>query len=325
MASSGAGALDDLDVGGRSPYSVAVVGAMPHLHFASPRGLPRASSLAGRVVVLDIAFAATAGGGVSFAGVTKPFIDELGNRLAAWVDHHDHDRHADYADDPRFLLATKREHGACPEMVDAELVRQVGPIDTIVTHLDLDGLYSAAKWVLGGREPYRGADDDAYHVDTRIGVPGPIGARIDRALRARFRDQELKRAIVNWLVDGMGPGVYADTIAEAAAEFEQRDRGTQAIASGYAVRGRVAFVDVGALPQPYDKTDLLLVGQQRAPVAVVRDSGMVTVAASFDSGWNFVRILGLDGGMPTRVTVPESRLDEVIEAINAAELPIASP
>ena len=32
---------------------------MPQLYFASPRVLPRAEKLAGRVVVLDIAFAAT--------------------------------------------------------------------------------------------------------------------------------------------------------------------------------------------------------------------------------------------------------------------------
>jgi hypothetical protein len=54
----------------------------------------------------------------------------------------------------------------------------------------------------------------------------------------------------------------------------------------------------------------------------VHDSGMVTIAASFDSGWDFVELLGLDGGMPTRVTVPEARLDEALEAINTAPEPV---
>jgi hypothetical protein len=72
-----------------------------------------------------------------------------------------HDRHADFARDARFVLSTKAEHGACPEMVTPELVRQTGPIDTILTHVDLDGLYAAAKWILDGEEPYAGADDDA--------------------------------------------------------------------------------------------------------------------------------------------------------------------
>jgi hypothetical protein len=299
--------------------------AIPHLFFASPRSLPSAQILAGRVVVLDIAFAATAGGGVSYEEVTLPFIRELDHRLAAWVDHHDHDRHGDFAGDSRFTLATKAQHGACPEMVTPEIVRQAGPIDTIVAHVDLDGLYSAAKWILGGVEPYRGADADARCVDTRTGVPGPIARTIDRALRARFRDLQLKRAVVQWLAGGMGPGAYKDAIDEAAHQFEERDAGTRKLASRFVRRGAVAFVDVGGDRVRYDKTDLLLAGQKKGPVAVVRDSGMVTIAAPFDSGWDFVKLLGLEGGMPTRVTVPESRLDEAIEAINAAPSPGGDP
>lgn len=295
--------------------------SIPHLVFASPRGLPKPGKLEGRVVVLDIAFAASSGGGVSYETITLPFIQDLGDRLAGWIDHHDHDRHGDYGQDPRFHLATKAEHGACPEMVTAELVRHTGPIDTIVTHSDLDGLYAAAKWILGGVEPYRGADDDARCVDTRLGTPGPTARMIDRALRARFRDEALKRAVVLWLSSGMRPGAHRDAIEEAAAEFEERDAGTRALASRFRLRGRVAFVDVAANPAPYDKTDLLLAGQARATVAVVRDSGMITIAAGFESGWDFVRLLALEGGMPTRVTIPESRLEEALAAINAAEEP----
>lgn len=295
--------------------------AMPHLYFASPRALPRPASLQGRVVVLDIAFAHSQGGGVSYEGTTLPFIQALDARLAAWVDHHDHDRHGDFAGDPRFVLATKADHGACPEMVTPDLVRQVGPIDTIVCHLDLDGLYSAAKWIRGGTEPYPGADDDARAVDTRTGELGPTGRMIDRALRARFRDLELKRAVVGWLVDGMGPGAQRAAIAEAAAEFEDRDRGTRELARRFVRRGRVAFVDAASMHLPYDKTELLLEGQRAAGVAVVRDSGMITIAADFDSGWNFVSLLGLEGGMPTRVTLPEARLEDAIAAINAAPEP----
>src|SRR3954468_19077604 len=103
--------------------------------FLTPRTLPRPESLAGRVAVLDIAFASE-GGGSSFDKVTLPFIKGLGSRLAAWVDHHDHERHVDYKDDPRCVLATKAEHGACPEMVTPEVVRRAGPVDTIAVHLD---------------------------------------------------------------------------------------------------------------------------------------------------------------------------------------------
>ncbi|MBL4689278.1 MAG: hypothetical protein JKY37_32090, partial [Nannocystaceae bacterium] len=102
---------------------------LPELAFASPRKLPRAGSLTGRVVVLDIAFAAV-GLGKGFGKTTGKFIDALGGRLAQWVDHHDHPLHARYENDERFVLCTKAEHGACPEMITPALVQRAGPIDT---------------------------------------------------------------------------------------------------------------------------------------------------------------------------------------------------
>jgi hypothetical protein len=206
-------------------------------------------------------------------------------------------------------------------MVTPELVRTVGPVDTICAHVDLDGLYAAAKWILGGDEPYAGADDDARCVDTRIGEPGPIATRIDQALRAKFRDDQLKRAVVMWLVGGRKRGAHDDLIEEAAFEFSQRAAGTAPLRQRYSVRGRVAVVDATAARTPYDKTDLLLAGQELAPVSMVRDSGNATIAASFSSGWDFVRLLELGGGMPTRVTVPDARWQEAIEKINAAPAP----
>ncbi len=295
---------------------------MPQLWFASPRVLPRAEKLQGRVVVLDIAFAATVGTSVSFDLVTKPFLDGLGSRLAAWVDHHDHERHAQFANDPRFVLSTKAEHGACPEMVTQDLVRQTGPIDCICTHVDLDGLYAAAKWIMGGAEPYPGADDDARAVDTRVGTPGPIAMRIDRALRAKFRDDQLKRAVISFLVDGRKPGVHDDVIREAALLYDKRDAKTQELAARYTIRGRVAVVDTEGSAGAFDKTDLLLAGQAKAQVSVVRDSGMLTIAAPFDSGWDFVDMFQIGGGMPTRVTIPETTLDDVIAKINDAPAPV---
>jgi hypothetical protein len=41
----------------------------------------------------------------------------------------------------------------------------------------------------------------------------------------------------------------------------------------------------------------------------------VSVAARFDSGHNFVKLLGLAGGMPTRVAVPRKRLGDVLSAL----------
>ena len=64
-----------------------------------------------------------------------------------------------------------------------------------------------------------------------------------------------------------------------------------------------------------DKTLLLLIGQERERVSIVADRDTVSVAAGFDSGLNFVKLLGLAGGMPTRVAVPRSRLPELLTAL----------
>jgi hypothetical protein len=281
----------------------------PRFAFLTPRTLPPADTLAGRVAVLDIAFASE-GGGSSFDKTTLPFIRGLGSRLAAWVDHHDHERHVDYAGDPRFVLTTKAEHGACPELVTPEVVRAAGPVDTLAVHLDLDGLYSGAKWVLGGVEPYPGADDDARAVDTRRGEPGPIATRIDRALRARFRDETLKHQVVQYLVARTKAPVLWDEIDRAARLIDPLLDESRRLATRYRVQDGIAYVEAGG--SPYDKTELLLLGQERARVAVVRDSGALTIAADFESGLDFVRLFHLGGGMPTRVTVPEARHAEVM-------------
>ncbi len=289
---------------------------MPEVVFASPRALPKAERLRGRVVVLDLAFAAD-GMGTPFDEITGAFLRGLGSRLAMWVDHHDHDLQAQYRADPRFILATKAEHGACPEMITPELVAQAGPIDTIVTHLDLDGLYAAAKWILGGKEPYRGADDDARAVDTRLGQPGPTGVLIDAALRARFRDESLKYTVVRYLVGHCKDKGCRVTIEEAAAEFRTMMYETERLAAQYERRGRVVYVDAEHLARgKYDKTELLLLGQKLADVAIVEDSGSITVAAAFDSGLDFVALLELGGGMPTRVSLPSARLKDVLRKLN---------
>jgi hypothetical protein len=285
--------------------------------FLTPRTLPRPDSLEGRVAVLDIAFAAE-GGGSSFDKVTLPFINGLGSRLAAWVDHHDHERHADFARDRRFVLATKAEHGACPEMVTPEVVAQAGPVDTLAVHLDLDGLYAGAKWALGGIEPYPGADDDARAVDTRRGQPGPIAQRIDRALRARFRDTNLKHRVVQYLIARTKAPHHWEEIERAARLIDPLLEESRRIAERYRVDGQVAYVEARA-GAPYDKTELLLLGQQRATVAVVRDAGSLSIAADFTSGLDFVKMFELGGGMPTRVSIPEARYDEVMRKLG--ELP----
>lgn len=291
---------------------------MTQIAYGTPRKLPKAAQLVGRVVVLDIAFAGLVGGG--FDKVTKKLIDGLGERLAIWVDHHDHERHAEYQGNPRFLLAKKSEHGACPEMITEELVRQVGPVDTILCHTDFDGLMSAAKWLRGGEEPYEGADADARAIDTRLGEPSPTAIRMDRALRARPTDTQLFSVIVRQLAAGLSDEEAWLRIDAAAQELVPIEKETLRAARAYRVYerrrgGSVAYVDVSEGFGRLDKTELLLLGQKKAQVSVVVDPLNVFVAAPFDSGLNFLTLFGLDGGMPTRVSLPRSHQDRVLDLL----------
>ena len=298
--------------------------ARAELAFATPRKLPKPASLKGRVVVLDVAFASEASGG-GFEKITKPFIDGLGPRLAAWVDHHDHALHAEYKKDERFVLATKAEHGACPEMVTPELVARVGAVDTIVCHIDFDGLCSAAKWMRGGTEPYPGADDDARAIDTRLGTPSATARRFDRAIRARPRDAALHGIIVRHLSNGLSDDALWHEIDAAGRELEALEKSTLELARGYRrvdilkpkvpVATSLAFLDVTGKGVRYDKTMLLLDGQQRARIALLVDGDNLTLAAPFDSGISFLELMGLSGGMPTLVSVPSTRLADALERL----------
>ncbi len=301
--------------------------------FATPRRLPKVEEARGRVVVVDVAFASEASGG-GFEKITRPFIEGLGPRLAAWVDHHDHVLHAEYASDPRFVLATKAQHGACPEMIDEALVERIGAVDTIVCHTDFDGIASAAKWLRGGVEPYPGCDDDARAIDTRIGTPSPTAQRFDGAIRARGRDHGLLTTILRHLTQGLADNALWAPIDAAAAEFDALRAEARRLAAGYRridlakpfrpspahkLVHDLAFLIVPEKHGRYDKTELLLLGQQRAPIAVLVDGDTATFAAGFESGIDFLPRFKLSGGMPTLVSMPVKRLAECLRALGVGE------
>lgn len=288
----------------------------PHIAYGTPRKLPKARDLPGRVVVLDVAFASNAGG-ASFEKTTLPFLEGLGQRLAMWIDHHDHDEHPRYAEDPRFVLRTKAQHGACPELVTPERVEWAGAIDTVCCHVDFDGLCSAAKWIRGGVEPYPGADDDARAIDTRLGTPSERAEWLDRALRARPRDDGLRGLMIRYLAEGAGDTSIFKQIQQAAKPLVRKETEAKRLATRYEIRGDVAVCDARVRDHAYDKTALLLMGQELAPISLVHDETTVTVAARFDSGIDLVRMLGLNGGMPTRVSVAAKKLPQVLEALGA--------
>lgn len=274
--------------------------------FAAPRKLPSPEKLSGRVVLLDIAFCSE-GLKPSYEEMTLPFIRRLDGSLAAWVDHHDHPRQIDWANDKRFILATKAQHRACPEMITPEIIRMASPWDTIICHLDLDGLYSAAKWILEGKEPYPGADSDAAAIDSRLGEASDTAVTIDMALRANFRDDQLKFSIIKFLTTSSKSTkkLFWTDISREAERYRPLFNEALNQSHKFEIHGCLAFVRV---PDNvlFDKTELLLEGQKLAPVSAVEYCGNITIAAASDSGIDLLTLLDIRGGMPTRVTVPSS-------------------
>ena len=183
----------------------------------------------------------------------------------------------------------------------------------------------------GGKEPYAGADDDARAIDTRIGTPSAVAERIDRAIRGSPRDIALLGVIVRHLASGLSDASLWTPIDEAggklaALETEARkvsERYKRIELSGVAKAKTLAFIDATASHGRYDKTLLLLIGQKRADAAVVLDRDTVTFAAPFDSGINFLALLGLSGGMPTLVSIPKSGMAEALRrlGVTPSEIP----
>ncbi|MFL5398095.1 MAG: hypothetical protein ACJ79P_09380 [Myxococcales bacterium] len=240
----------------------------------------------GRVAAVDVAFAA----GDGYERVTVPFLDALGDRLALWVDHHEHPvGWARYRDDPRFILVPNREAHACPELVTEELVIRAGPVDNVIAHADFDGLLSAVKFLRKGIPPWPEADEDARAVDSP-GRGHSLSARarlyvaaLDEAaaaLRSKQRDS-LRQDLVEALVQSPAriPPALEARLEKLAREHEE----TLAPAEDLARTAREEARGVLVVRVPKDlgrpvKKALLSRLEERAPVGVVVEGRAVTAA-----------------------------------------------
>src|SRR3954471_24209931 len=200
-----------------------------------PGNLP-APPAEGRVAVVDVAFA----GGENFEKSTVPFLQALGDRLAIWIDHHEHPiGWARYRDDVRFVLVPNRVAHACPELVTPEVVRRAGRVDAVVAHADLDGLLSAVKYLRGGEPPWPEADEDARAADS----PGRghaysskarlLSEALDHAA-SEFRTaqrESLRQEIVAALVAGELPAPLRARVKALAREHEKSLEPVEAFAA----------------------------------------------------------------------------------------------
>ena len=257
----------------------------------------------GRVAVVDIAFAAAD----NYERSTVPFLRAVGDRLAIWIDHHEHPLGwSTVRGDPRFLLVPNRDAHACPELVTPEVVARAGKVDVVVAHADLDGLLSAVKYLRGGAQPWPEADEDARAADS----PGRGHALTPRgrllldalseaqvSLRSKPREalrQELCAALVAmpapWPA-GLEPKLqelqrlHAETVAPARKLAD---------AAVEEAPGVLVARSEGALPRSLKK-ELLSLLEERAAIGLVVEGRAVT-AATFNEELDLARVDALTAG-----------------------------
>ncbi len=255
------------------------------------------------MAVLDLAFA----GGENFEKTTVPFLEALGDRLAVWIDHHEHPvGWARVRGDPRFLLVPNRDAHACPELVTPEVVQRAGKVDAIVAHADLDGLLSAVKFLRGGAPPWPEADEDARAADSpgRGHALSPLGQLLVEALdeagatlRSKQREslrQELTLAL------SRAPEPLPPKLQKRLRELQSAYKDTLAPVEDLAASAReeargVLVVRVEKdLGRPVKKA-LLSRLEARAPVGVVVEGRAVT-AATFREELDLARVDELSAG-----------------------------
>jgi hypothetical protein len=250
---------------------------------------------------VDLAFA----NGDAFERTTRPFIDALGERLALWIDHHDHEAWADYASDPRFVLVPKTIARACPELVRPELVQAAQPVEYLYAHADFDGCVAAATFLRGGEPPYPEAEEDARWAD----APGrgfqvsPKGKRL--ALAMDEASVSMKTAagfdllfrIVRSLVSGEEPPSLQEELSRLVQGLARRQ---ERLRDQYLEHTTRPHPDVLLLelPRSVDRSDkkfLLREMEARAAVAIVREKDHMTVATFHDEDFDLRRVPGLLG------------------------------
>jgi hypothetical protein len=280
---------------------------IPIVWATHPRHLPKPPG--GRVAMVDVAFAA----GTQYEKKTKPFLEALGERLVAFVDHHEHPGWAEWESDPRFRVVPNKIAHACPELVVPELVTErelEGAVTNIVAHADFDGLISAVKWRMEGRSPWPEADEDARAVDS----PGRGHALSEHGLRYALAVEESstwsnRKKRKKFLT------AIADAIVEGEEDFGLTDEiDTLGVAARHAKTHAVELAEehgsleaegvfVVRLKSPVEnrtRKHLLMYGEERARIGVLYEpdpqGGAWVTAATFDMTLDLEIVDGFEGG-----------------------------
>ena len=136
--------------------------------------------------------------------------------------------------------------------------------------------------------------------------------------RLLARDQAARRALLAAIAE------QADAAGLSSAHVNFHDQAEDGLFGDdwlpridvqYHWRNRDGWRDFDGFLAAMDHKHRKNIRQERAKVAVLIDRDTLSLAAQFDSGLNFLDILGLSGGMPTVVSVPKPRLPEALEKL----------
>jgi hypothetical protein len=242
--------------------------------------------------------------------MTKKFIERIGDKLVVWHDHHkgwgDNDNN-----DSRFFI--DEEARSCAEQIRDPLV---------IAMMDAG---EVNQWVT-----------DANAADTRQGKLSPRGRFIEEAMKANMSDDSVREAAVRWIVNGCAvdrktaEGIKEDEdyekLRKAQGKYQKVQEITEKLAERYKVCDNgVAVVDVSAVEEDYDRTQLLLKGEQMSPTKTAVLLGKnpegeeVITVATMDKSKNLVNLFGLPSGAPFRVSLPVASGWTVKKVLNRLE------
>jgi hypothetical protein len=300
----------------------------------SPAHLPQRLA-SGRLVVLDVAFAAQE----NFAQTTA-FLTRHDRDLAAWVDHHKHDAWPKFLLDPRFVLVPNVVAHACPELVTPEVVANAGPVERVLAHSDFDGMMSATQWLCAGQAPYPEANEDARAADSpgRGHIFSARGKRLYDALE-EHRDRAhtgQRHALLTEVTHALRTGSESTALGAKLHELAAKAAKVNAQAAALAQRGRAELVGLFVIRHPSNlsarlKKSALLTAESRAPIGVVIEGSQPghyhVTAATFDEHLDLSRVPELPVGRSdfrfvNKLMDPEPVLEQLSEL--AGKRPCAS-
>jgi len=153
---------------------------------------------------------------------------------------------------------------------------------------------------------------DAVAADTRQGELSEVGRFIEEATKADLSDDSLRESAVRWVMNGGLNDSDRRKLQEAQERYQRVQRMTEELVGKYEVYDGVAVVDVRDVVGDYDRTQLLLKGEQMAPTRTALLLGKnpegeeVMTVATMDQKKNLVTLFGLPSGAPFRVSLPAS-------------------